>query len=66
MIRLAYSITFDFSTAITIFAPALAANKLNIPTPQPISNTTLSLNKCRLFIIALRNVFVRISSFNNS
>ena len=53
-------------TAMTILAPALAANKLKIPTPQPMSSTTLSLNRCRLLIIALRNVFVRISSFNNS
>lgn len=53
-------------TAMTIFAPALAANRLNKPTPQPMSNTTLSLNSCRLFIIALRNVFVRTSSFSNS
>ena len=57
---------FFFLTAITIFAPALAANKLKIPTPHPISKTTLSLKRCRLLMMAFRKVFVRISSFNNS
>lgn len=60
------SMHFYEHTAMTILAPALAANKLKIPTPQPISKTTLSLNKCRLLMIAFRNVFVRISSLSSS
>ena len=50
----------------TCFAPALAANVLVMPVPQPTSSTSLSLNRCGLFMIALRYEPVLTASFSVS
>lgn len=43
----------EHSTPYTCLAPACAANMHKMPVPEPTSSTTLSLNRCGFWTIAI-------------